>query len=476
MSEIPSAIGGDSRGPYVEAQKARAPRPSRDELYAQGKAMRDKCPRSSHAAWSAPPDRPDPVRLIEESDQGRLPELIPLRHERMLSSPFAFYRGTALNMAVDLADTPATGFLVQACGDAHLGNFRCFATPERRVIFDIDDLDETLPAPWEWDVKRLCVSFVVACRTNLSAKVAEDAVLTCVRSYRTHMADFSRMRVLDVWYASLPAEELFASIEDEDARARTQRRLARAQGARAFEDDFPKLVSTAGGTPTLKEDPPGLSHHLERGEETFYATIASIIALYRASLPDERRVLLDRFRLEDMALRVVGVGSVGTVCSVVLLMASEEDPLFLQVKEARRSVLEARAGQSVYENHGQRVVAGHRLMQAASDIFLGWTRGGDGRDFYVRQLRDAKIKFRVEAFKPSKMIQFADWCGATLARAHARSGEPALISGYLGRSDVFDRAIASYALAYADESERDLELTTRAVREGRLTARVDGEV
>jgi uncharacterized protein (DUF2252 family) len=379
-------------------------------------------------------------------------------------------------MAVDLAGTPATGFRVQACGDAHLGNFRCFATPERRVIFDINDLDETLPAPWEWDVKRLSVSFVLACRMSLNAGTAEDAVLTCVRSYRAHMAELGGMRTLDVWYASSEAEELFANIEDEAVRARTQKRLAKAKGIRVFEDDFPRLACTAGGSPTIKENPPTIYHHLQRGEEKFYATIANIVARYRQSLPDHRRVLLDRFHLQDMAIKVVGVGSVGTVCGVALLMASEKDPLFLQVKEARPSVLEGHAGKSVYENQGQRVVVGHRLMQSASDIFLGWTQGEDGRHFYVRQLRDAKIKFRVEKFTASKMMQFADWCGATLARAHARSGEPALIGGYLGKSDVFDRAIAAFAVAYADQTERDHDALAKAVRDGKLEARAEGKV
>jgi len=452
----------------------KAQQPTRAARLAQGKALREACPRSSHAGWKAPHDRADPVRLIEESNQGRLPELIPLRHGRMLVSPFTFYRGAALNMAADLAGTPTTGVRVQACGDAHLGNFRCFATPERRVIFAINDLDETLPAPWEWDVKRLCASFVLACRASLSERVAEEAALTCVRSYRGHLAELSQMRVLDVWYASSEAEELFASIEDEDSRARAHRRLARAKGRCAFEDDFPRLACTAGGAPTIKENPPTLYHHLQRGEEGFYATIASVVAHYRESLPDERRLLLDRFRLEDMAIKVVGVGSVGTVCSVALLMASAEDPLFLQVKEARPSVLEAHAGESVYGNHGQRVVVGHRLMQSASDIFLGWTREEGGRHFYVRQLRDVKIKFRVEEFKASKMLQFADWCGATLARAHARSGEPAVISGYLGKSDVFDRAVAAFAVAYADQTERDHARLERAVREGRLEAQGEG--
>jgi uncharacterized protein (DUF2252 family) len=439
--------------------------------------MRDKCPRTSHAAWKAPHDRPDPVRLIEEGNVGRLPELIPLRHGRMLQSPFTFYRGAALHMAVDLAGTPATGFRVQACGDAHLGNFRCFATPERRVIFDIHDLDETLPAPWEWDVKRLAASFVLACRSNsLSEKQAREAVLACVRSYREHMAEFSKMRALDVWYASFEAEKLFANIQDADIRARTRKRLAKAKGLCVFEDDFPKLVDTSSETPTIKEDPPIAYHHLARGEEEFYATIANAFALYRESLPDDRRVLLDRYRLKDLAIRVVGVGSVGTVCSVALLMAGAKDPLFLQIKEARPSVLEAYVGKSVYANHGQRVIQGHRLMQSASDIFLGWTRANTGRHFYVRQLRDMKIKFAVEQFPPTKMIQFAGWCGATLARAHARSGEPAVIGGYLGKADTFDRAIAAFAVAYADQVERDHESLTKAVREGKLEARTENDV
>ncbi len=477
MSQIPEAAKAGSQPPSYESTRHFASRPSRAERRASGRAMRDKCPRSSNASWEAPTDRPDVVRLIEEGNVGRLPELVPLRHGRMLPSPFTYYRGAALSMAVDLAGTPATGLRVQACGDAHLGNFRCFATPERRVIFDIHDLDETLPAPWEWDVKRLAASFVLACRTGgLREKQAQEAVLACVRSYRERMAEFSTMRALDVWYARFEAEKLFADIEDANLRARNRKRLARAKSVCAFKDEFPRLVDTAGVKPAIKDDPPTTYHHLERGEEEFYATIAEAFALYRESLPDDRRVLLDRYRLEDLAIRVVGVGSVGTVCAVALLMAGAKDPLFLQIKEARPSVLEAHAGKSVYANHGQRVVQGHRLMQSASDIFLGWTRGHTGRHFYVRQLRDMKIKFAVELFPPSKMIQFAGWCGSTLARAHARSGDPAAISGYLGKSDVFDRAIAAFAAAYADKVERDHEHLTKAVREGRLEAQTETDV
>lgn len=450
------------------------PRPARSELLAQGKALRDSCSRSAHAFWKAPPDRPDPVHLIEQANEGRLPELLPVRHGRMMQSPFTFYRGAAWNMAVDLACTPATGLRVQACGDAHLGNFRCFATPERRVIFDIHDLDETLPAPWEWDVKRLAASFVLACRANaLGADTARTAVLACVQSYRERMDEFSRMRALDVWYASFEAAKLFAEIKDTAARADARKRLTKVQGLCVFEDDFPKFACTSQGTPRIKDNPPIIYHHLQHGEEEFYATITQIFTRYRESLPDDRRHLLNRYRIKDKAIKVVGVGSVGTVCSVVLLMAGAKDPLFLQVKEARRSVLEAYAGPSVYANHGERVVQGHRLMQAASDIFLGWTQGPDGRHFYVRQLRDMKIRFRVEEFKASKMLQFASWCGATLARAHARSGEPALISGYLGKSDKFDRAIATFATAYADQCERDHECLVQAIRAGRLPALIE---
>ncbi len=437
--------------------------------------MREACPRESHRLWRADRGRPDPVDLIEQSNEGRLPELVPLRHGRMLQTPFTFYRGAALNMAVDLATTPSTGAYVQACGDAHLGNFRCFATPERRVIFDIHDLDETLPAPWEWDVKRLAASFVLACRVNpkSSDARARDAVESCVRSYREHMAEFASERVLDVWYASFEAEDLFARIEDTKVRARTQKRLNKARNVCAFADDFPKLVDTSGEAPALRDNPPTTYHHLQRGDEEFHEIVGSIITHYRDSLGEDRRVLLDRYRVKDMAIRVVGVGSVGTVCSVVLFMANAEDPLFLQVKEARRSVLEPFAGESVYANQGQRVIVGHRIMQAASDVFLGWTKEKGGRHFYVRQLRDAKMKFDVERFKPSKMIQFARWCGATLARAHARSGEPSIISGYLGKkSDAFDRAIGDFALAYADQTERDFEVLRKAVKSGRLKAEI----
>jgi uncharacterized protein (DUF2252 family) len=476
MNNILETLDGELVSSATPQPPSFAPRPGRAELVAHGEAIRKECPRRSHAAWAALPDRPDPVRLVEDANEGRLPDLVPLRHGRMLPSPFTFFRGTAVNMAVDLAQTPTTGLRVQACGDAHLGNFRCFATPERRVIFDIHDLDETLPAPWEWDVKRLGVSFVLACRDNgFSDKLARDAVQACVRSYREAMARFSMMRAIEVWYAGFEAEKLIADIQDADIRARTEKLLTKATTVCVVEDIFPKLVDASGKTPTIKNNPPYIYHHLEHGEEEFYAQIEEVFSRYRESLPDDRRVLLDRYAIKDKAIKVVGVGSVGTVCSVALLMAGEKDPLFLQLKEARASVLEPYAGASVYANHGQRVVKGHRLMQTASDIFLGWTSDHNGRHYYVRQLRDAKLKFPIGQFKPSKMVIYGEWCGATLARAHARSGEPAMISGYLGRRDQFDRAIAAFSMVYADQVEQDYERFKTAVRDGRLEARTDPE-
>jgi uncharacterized protein (DUF2252 family) len=453
---------------HVEASNSVVPGATQAELRAKGKKLREKCPRSSHATWKAPPDRRDTVDLIEDANLGRLPELVPIRHGRMMLSPFTFYRGTALNMACDLATTPATGIRVQVCGDAHLGNFRLFATPERRVIFDIHDLDETLPAPWEWDVKRLAASFVVASRNNnLGEQIAREAVLNCVRSYREQMAEFGSMNVLDVWCSSFEAETLIKNFRCKHHRKHLAKRLAKVRERSAFEHDFPKLTS-GGNNPKIREHAPTIYHWRKTkdlGAEAFHN--------YRNTLPPYRQGLLNRFELKDFAIKVVGVGSVGTACFVVLLMAGPKDPLFLQVKEARSSVLEPYAGASIFPNNGQRVIMGHRLMQSSSDIFLGWTSGRSGRHYYVRQLRNAKIKFEIDRFDASHMIQFAEHCGATLARAHARTGEPATISGYLGKSDIFDRSIADFSIAYADQAERDYESFVKAIHKGRLEAFVE---
>jgi uncharacterized protein (DUF2252 family) len=450
--------------------------PTRDELYAMGKSLREKCPRRDHAVWQAPDHRADPLALMEESNKGRIPELIPIRHGRMLQSPFTFFRGAALNMAADLAGTPATGIRVQACGDCHLMNFGAFATPERRVIFDINDLDETLPAPWEWDVKRLAASFVLACRNNgFSEESARDAVLGCVRSYRERMAEYSEMRVLDVWYASIDTEALIPTINDEEARERMQNRLETARERSVHEHDFPELATSAGLTPSIRENPPTIFHFREKGHEEELANFQQAFARYRETMQEDRRLLLDRFKLMDFAIKVVGVGSVGTFCGIILLMAGEHDPLFLQFKQARPSVLEAYAGKSPHANEGERVVHGYRMMQSASDLFLGWTEGQLGRQFYVRQLKDMKIKPIVEVFTPGVMLEYAALCGWTLAHAHARSGQPARISGYLGKSDKFDKAIADFSVAYADQSERDHELLVQAVRAGKLEVFIEGE-
>jgi uncharacterized protein (DUF2252 family) len=448
---------------------ASKPRPPRTELYERGRLLREKCPRRAHATWRRPADRAEPVHLLRESSAGRIPELVPLRYGRMLRSPFTFYRGAALNMAADLASTPVSGVRVQACGDCHLSNFGAFATPERRVVVDINDFDETLPAPWEWDVKRLAASFVLASRDNGHGHPrARDAALACVRAYRKRMAELSEMHVLDVWYESTDLEQVIPMVREAATRARARERFTKARARSVLEHDFPRLATTNGPAPTIKENPPLVFHPHERSQEAFLATVRRAFASYRESLPEHHRVLLDRYELVDIALKVVGVGSVGTRCSVMLMMAGEGDPLFLQVKEARPSVLERYWGKSAYRTHGQRVVMGQRRMQAASDLFLGWTEEFQHRDYYVRQLKDMKITPLVELFPPSVMIQYADLCGSILARAHARCSEPALISGYLGRSDKFDQAIADFALAYADQAERDHRALERAVRAGKL--------
>jgi uncharacterized protein (DUF2252 family) len=390
----------------------------------------------------------------------------------MMESPFTFYRGAALNMADDLSTTPVTGLRVQACGDCHLLNLGFFATPERREIFDINDLDETLPAPWEWDVKRLAASFVLACRSNgFSERCARDAALSCVRSYRQHMAELGQMSVLDVWYAHIDTQSVLSMIKDDQTRERSKARFARARKSSVLEHDFPKLAEVTGHLPRIKDNVP-LIYHLSKGEE-FAAEVRAAFARYRETLEGDRRLLMDHYQLRDIAVKVVGVGSVGTWCGILLLLASERDPLFLQVKEARTSVLEAYAGQSVFRNHGQRVVNGYRLMQSASDLFLGWTVGPTDRHFYVRQLNDVKIKVLVELFNPSTLMQYAELCGWTLAMAHARSGQPSKISGYMGKSDKFDEAVADFSIAYADQSERDHNTFIKAVRDGRLEVQRD---
>lgn len=447
---------------------------SEADLRAQGKHLRTKCPRSAHAAWKPKRDRADPLDLLAASSEGRIPELIPIRYGRMLRSPFTFFRGAALAMAADLAATPRSGPIVQACGDCHLCNFGAFGTPERRVIVDINDLDETLPAPWEWDVKRLAASIVLASRSNGHRDAeAREAALACARSYREHMNEFAGMKALEIWYSSIDIETLLPTLKDKETRERGEKRLKKARERNVAEHDFPDLVCTSGATPVIKDNPPLIYHLQEQQGPKAEDLVRKAFAGYRTTLPEHRRILLDRYAVMDIAFKVVGVGSVGTWCFVMLLMASESDPLFLQVKEARPSVLEPYAGKSAYANNGERIVIGHQLMQSASDLFLGWTKGRRGRHLYIRQLRDMKIKPLVELFAPSVMREYGRLCGWILARAHARSGEPATISGYLGKSDHADEAIASFAVAYADQTERDHAVLEKAVRAGSIEVHLE---
>ena len=441
---------------------------SQEDRNAAGKAERDKISRAQHAVWKARKGRPDPIDILRRSDAGRLKELVPIRYGRMLQSPFAFYRGSAAVMATDLARTPAIGWKVQACGDCHLVNFGGFATPERNVIFDINDFDETAPAPWEWDVKRLAASFVLAARSNgLSDDDGRDSAVGCARSYRQHLREFSEMNPLQVWYARLTAEDFIGSLprpRQKIARDRIDKATKRA----GSELDFPKMAGTVGGKIRIRDQPPLIFHpELARAPE-FQSVLERVFRDYRETLADDRRQLLDRYHTVDAAIKVVGVGSVGRRCWIALLMSEANDPLFLQIKEAVGSVLEPYAGKSAYSHHGQRVVMGQRLMQPASDIFLGWVTGPNGRHFYVRQLRDAKIKPLVETFDAEMLGIYARACGWTLARAHAKASDVSTIGGYLGSGDQFDEAMGDFALAYADQAERDHAALKAAVRKGKV--------
>lgn len=443
------------------------------ERLAAGKAIRDNVPRAAHGSWTDNAFSRDPVEILERCNRGRMTDLVPIRYGRMLRNPFAFLRGSPALMACDLARTPVTRIQVQACGDCHLLNFGLFATPERNLIFDINDFDETLRAPWEWDLKRLTTSFVVAARLNgISDRRSRDAVVACGRSYRRHMREFSEMSPLEIWYYRIGVEDLVDNAPDSNSRNRLEKMAAKAR-TRVGENLFPKITEQDDGQHRFVERPPVMTRITdERSRERVREGIES----YRTSLPDDRRFLFDRFRLEDFALRVVGIGSVATRCFVGLFFCDDKNPLLLQVKEARQSVLEPHAGKSPFENHGQRVVAGQRLMQAASDILLGWVRAGTGHDFYVRQLRDMKLSLPIEGLTAGQLESYAEICGWTLARAHATSGDPAMISGYLGRGDRSEVAMADFALAYADQNERDYAVLVEAERSGRIEALVEAEL
>jgi uncharacterized protein (DUF2252 family) len=373
-------------------------------------------------------------------------------------------------MAADLAATPSSGIRVQCCGDAHLSNFGGFATPERRVIFSINDLDETLPAPWEWDVKRLTASFVAACRDNgLKDSVAREVVATCVRAYRAAMVEYAGMRTLELWYESLEPRDLLRDVKDLGLHKRVAQRLEKERAKSRAEEIFPKLVEKKGATSLIKDQLPTIFHAKGHPPGEVQQVVRDVFAAYRATLPSSYQSLLDRYELRDAAIKVVGIGSVGTSCWVLLFMAGEGDPLFLQVKEARPSVLEPFAGKSAFPNHGQRVVDGYRRMQPASDMFLGWARGRT-RDFFFRQLRDIKISVLVETFGATEMDLYATWCGRALALSHARSGYASVLSGYMGKSEVFDEAIVAFSMAYADQNEKDHAALELAVRKKQVKA------
>jgi uncharacterized protein (DUF2252 family) len=453
-----------------------------EERVARGKAARREVPRSSHAGFNPSAHRPDPVELLERQAADRVPELVPIRYGRMLVSPFTFFRGAALIMAADLAATPRSGITTQVCGDAHLMNFGVFGSPERRLLFGINDFDETLPGPWEWDVKRLAASFAIAGRSNgFSTKARANVLHTLMEQYRSSMHEFAAMSNLDVWYSRLDVDEALKQVErgiDPVVRKRAEANLAKAR-TRDNIHTFDKLTHVVDGQRRIISDPPLIQPLDDLGgdvdREHLLEQLRGVIRSYRRTLQSDRRHLLEDFRMVDIARKVVGVGSVGTRAWVILMLGrDDDDPLFLQAKEAQPSVLEEFLGHSQQGSHGERVVHGQHLMQAASDIFLGWDHvtGIDGveRDYYVRQLRDWKGAALVDAMAPPAMEVYARMCSTTLARAHARSGDRVAIASYLGTGDSFAKAVAEFAEAYADQNERDYDALVQAEKDGRIAA------
>jgi uncharacterized protein (DUF2252 family) len=483
-----AGIGGsrpDVPGPRVARLDPAPTTLTAAERAARGKAIRAKVPRESHAAFAAAADRPDPVALLQQQDASRLPELLPIRYGRMLASPFAFFRGAALLMAGDLVTTPATGFIVQACGDAHLSNFGIFASPEQRLVFDVNDFDETLPGPWEWDVKRLAASAEVAARDNgVGRKQRRKITVAAVARYRKAMRRLAGLGELDAWQS--PAEIDRLRERYLTALGRSENRLADADLAgardRAGLQALSRLTTSVHGPPRFAARPPVLVPVADLPGEQESAGLEShlnaIVANYCGTLERDRRFLIDRYRVTDMARKVVGVGSVGLRCWIVALTGrDDEDRLFLQVKEAAPSVLSGFLGPTPYPSQGERVVAGQELTQAAADAFLGWHRPSRGParpypvyDYYVRQLRDWKFSVTVEEMDPASMRAYAQLCGQTLARAHARTGDRIAIAAYMGKSPVFEEAVADFAAAYGDQNERDHACLAAAVSSGAVAA------
>jgi uncharacterized protein (DUF2252 family) len=434
---------------------------SKSERRKQGKALRVSLPRTAQAEWKPRSKSQDIVKLLQESDVNRIRGLLPVKYQRMAASPFTFFRGADVS-----------GITVQACGDCHLSNFGGFASPERVLVFDINDFDETFPGPWEWDIKRLGASLVLAARDRTFSKsVANQAVRAAAASYRQRMSEFAEMTALDVWYATVDVaqiKEYFKNDKDLSARLASKQKQARSQNSEAV---VPKLTEVVNGRRMIKDSPPVI-YHFDEYAKNVEKGHAKFIAQYKSSLQLDRQKLFDRYHLQDSAIKVVGVGSVGTRCYLSLLLADGVDPLFLQVKEARRSVLESPRGKSRYAHQGMRVVEGQRLMQGASDIFLGWART-QKHYYYLRQFRDMKVSAEIETFRPATLVAYATLCGWALARAHAKAGDAATIAGYLGTTDQFDNALVRYSEAYADQAERDYATFKAAIRSGRLSTDVE---
>jgi len=440
---------------------------ARDHRIIEGKKIRERAKRSSHSLLPPRPRDFDLLAFIEKANVERVASLVPIRHHRMASSPFTFYRGTAGLMAFDLARTPTSGITVQLSGDAHCGNFGAFATPERNLIFDVRDFDETLPGPWEWDLKRLAASLVLASRdVGGDGEAATDAASHAVRIYRESMLDFAKMSTLDTWYARVEVRDILASAGSNTIR-KQRRTYVDGVRRRTIRKAFDDMTETVDGRRRFVDEPP-IVYHVRADEDKFF-DVEALFSAYRESLTPDVQSLFDRYRLVDWVVKVVGVGSVGTRCAAALFLAENDDPLILQMKEAGASVLEEYHPPSVFPTHGMRVVAGQRTMQAASDLFLGWATE-NGRDYYIRQLRDMKGVPDLEDMGDEQLTEFARFCGRTLAGAHARSGKAALIAGYLGNGDVFDDAVVEFAHAYADRTVADHAVLCEAIELGKLTS------
>jgi uncharacterized protein (DUF2252 family) len=443
---------------------------------AKGKELREVASRQAQGEWKPPAKRADPVGLLIENSKGRVEDLIPIRYGRMMVSPFTFYRGAAAVMAYDLSHTPSTGLTLLADGDCHLLNFGGFATAERKLIFDINDFDEVSIAPWEWDVKRLAASFVIAGRSNgFDPEDCQEAAWLAAQNYRQRMAEYTEMPTLQVWNDVFDLGEIIANMPDKAMKRFYSKKLAGATEQSAHEKEFAKLTFTAGETPRIVDQPPLIYHYGDQRDKEYLKNAIAALQGYKKNVNLGVSLLLNRFAVVDVAFKVVGVGSVGTACGIILLMSGKGDSLFLQFKQARQSVLEPYCGASPWEHAGQRVVMGQRAMQAAGDMFLGWTTGTGGPKYqlYLRQLSDAKIKPVIEIMKPTNLKNYAGLCGRVLARAHARTGDSAVLTGYMGKSTAFEDAIADFSVAYADQNERDHAALLKAIRSGRIEAHTE---